>query len=113
MRIEPFRMERIHGWLDLLSNPLMIHPDRAYQPWQGLLAIGSGAYVAALSKVREASAETSVLVVHHSKKDAPDEYRGSTVLFAALDRVLCLTMPSHPSTCARRKLRWRSRCLIW
>lgn len=57
-----------------------------------------GGYVAALSKIREASDETTVLVVHHSKKDAPDEYRGSTVLFAALDRVMCLTMgsPSAP-----------------
>ena len=40
--VEPYRMERIHGWLDLLANPLKIHPDRAYQPWQGLLALGSG-----------------------------------------------------------------------
>lgn len=61
-----------------------------------------GAYVAALSKIREASDETTVLVIHHSKKDAPDEYRGSTVLFAALDRVMCLTMGSP--TAPERKL---------
>jgi cell division protein FtsW len=39
---ERYRMERIYGWMDLLANPLHVHPDRAYQPWQGLLAVGSG-----------------------------------------------------------------------
>jgi len=49
-----------------------------------------GGYVGALSKVREVSPELSVLVVHHSKKDDPREYRGSTVLGAALDRIVCM-----------------------
>lgn len=58
-----------------------------------------GTYVAALSKLREASDELTVVVIHHAKKDAPEEYRGSTVLFAALDRVVCLKMgkPDDPS----------------
>jgi cell division protein FtsW len=40
--IEPYRMDRIWGWLDLMANPLHPHAGSAYQPSQGLIALGSG-----------------------------------------------------------------------
>lgn len=42
---EPYRMSRIWAWLDILKDPLGIdkrHDARAYQPWLGLIAVGSG-----------------------------------------------------------------------
>jgi cell division protein FtsW len=39
---EPYRMERVYGWLDLIYRPLVRHDDVNYQPWQGLVALGSG-----------------------------------------------------------------------
>jgi cell division protein FtsW len=40
--VEPFRMERIWAWLTLLTRPYEIHDGVAYQPTQGLIALGSG-----------------------------------------------------------------------
>lgn len=48
-----------------------------------------GAYVGALSRLKEAREGCSVLVVHHSRKDNPEAMRGSSALFAGVDRVLC------------------------
>lgn len=53
-----------------------------------------GGYVGNLTRVREAGDDTTLLVIHHSKKEEPEEYRGSTVLFAAMDRVLCFRAES-------------------
>jgi len=50
-----------------------------------------GQFVAAVSQVREAREGASVLILHHTKKENKYEYRGSTVLFAAMDTVFCLT----------------------
>jgi cell division protein FtsW len=40
--IEPYRLERISAWLDLIFRPLANHDGTAYQPAQGLIAVGSG-----------------------------------------------------------------------
>ncbi len=40
--VEGYRMSRIWAWLDLLLHPFVPHAGRAYQPWQALLALGSG-----------------------------------------------------------------------
>lgn len=40
--VKPYRMERVTGWLDLVFNPLKVHSGAAYQPAQGLIALGSG-----------------------------------------------------------------------
>ena len=50
-----------------------------------------GRFISAISRVREANPAASVLVLHHTKKDQPTTARGSTVLFAAMDTVWCLT----------------------
>lgn len=39
---EPYRMERVRGWIDLIYQPLVRHDNVNYQPWQGLVALGSG-----------------------------------------------------------------------
>jgi cell division protein FtsW len=39
---EPFRMQRIIAWLTLIADPLHVHDGPAYQPAQGLIALGSG-----------------------------------------------------------------------
>ncbi len=40
--IEPFRMERIKAWVAILTRPVHVHDGPAYQPAQGLIALGSG-----------------------------------------------------------------------
>lgn len=40
--VKPYRMQRVTAWLDLVFNPLDIHSGPAYQPAQGLIALGSG-----------------------------------------------------------------------
>lgn len=57
--------------------------------------------VRALDQLREAGGhETSLLALHHPRKDDPEIIRGSSVLFAAMDRVLALGVkggdPSSP-----------------
>ena len=42
--IEPYRIDRIKGWLDLIVNPFGHHSSDAYQPAQGLIALGSGGF---------------------------------------------------------------------
>lgn len=42
--LEPYRLERIYAWLDLLIQPLHPHQGNAYQPSQGLIALGSGGW---------------------------------------------------------------------
>jgi len=42
LMLEPYRMERVYGWLDLIYRPLEYHDNVNYQPWQGLVALGSG-----------------------------------------------------------------------
>lgn len=42
LTLEPYRMERIKGWLDLIVRPMVPHDGVNYQPWQGLVALGSG-----------------------------------------------------------------------
>lgn len=37
-----YRMERVQAWLELIFNPLHAHDGTAYQPSQGLIALGSG-----------------------------------------------------------------------
>lgn len=39
---EPYRMKRVWAWLSLIFNPLAIHDGPEYQPWLGLIALGSG-----------------------------------------------------------------------
>jgi len=39
---EPYRIERIHAWMTLIARPLEVHDGPAYQPAQGLIALGSG-----------------------------------------------------------------------
>lgn len=39
---EPYRIERIRAWIDLMANPMKPHAGDAYQPSQGLIALGSG-----------------------------------------------------------------------
>ena len=39
---EHYRLLRVQAWLDLVFRPLQIHDGPAYQPFQGLLALGSG-----------------------------------------------------------------------
>ncbi len=39
---EPYRLDRVHAWLSLVFNPLGDHRGVAYQPAQGLIAVGSG-----------------------------------------------------------------------
>jgi len=39
---EPYRIDRIRAWLDLIANPMKAHVGDAYQPSQGLIALGSG-----------------------------------------------------------------------
>lgn len=40
--LEPYRIKRVIGWLDLIVHPLVRHDEVNYQPWQGLVALGSG-----------------------------------------------------------------------
>jgi cell division protein FtsW len=40
--IEPFRLQRIWAWLTLIGEPMAVHDGVAYQPAQGLIALGSG-----------------------------------------------------------------------
>jgi cell division protein FtsW len=40
--VEPYRMERIWAWLTLVGQPVAVHDGPAYQPAQGLIALGSG-----------------------------------------------------------------------
>jgi len=40
--VESYRMKRIVAWIDLIVHPLVAHQGDAYQPFQALLAIGSG-----------------------------------------------------------------------
>jgi cell division protein FtsW len=40
--VEPYRIERVKGWVDLIADPLRPHDNVNYQPWQGLVALGSG-----------------------------------------------------------------------
>lgn len=40
--IEPYRMERIDAWREILAKPVHPHHGPAYQPAQGLIALGSG-----------------------------------------------------------------------
>ncbi|GAA2082267.1 hypothetical protein GCM10009840_17990 [Pseudolysinimonas kribbensis] len=61
-----------------------------------------GAYVAALGRIKEAADGCSVLVLHHSRKGEPEVMRGSTALFAGVDRVLCWRLDSKGQD--RRKL---------
>jgi cell division protein FtsW len=42
VRLEPYRMDRIWAWRDVLTQPLVAHQGPAYQPSQGLIALGSG-----------------------------------------------------------------------
>jgi len=37
-----YRIERVMAWLDLVVNPMGIHKGSAYQPSQGLIALGAG-----------------------------------------------------------------------
>jgi cell division protein FtsW len=37
-----YRMQRVQAWLDLVFHPLARHDGTAYQPSQGLIALGSG-----------------------------------------------------------------------
>jgi cell division protein FtsW len=39
---EPYRLQRIYAWVDLVVRPVAKHDGVAYQPAQGLLALGSG-----------------------------------------------------------------------
>jgi cell division protein FtsW len=39
---EPYRLERIQAWVDLIIHPVKVHSGPAYQPAQGLIALGSG-----------------------------------------------------------------------
>ncbi|MFN3650024.1 MAG: putative lipid II flippase FtsW [Armatimonadota bacterium] len=40
--VEPYRQERISAWIKVVSNPVAAYQDAAYQPSQGLIALGSG-----------------------------------------------------------------------
>ncbi len=40
--VEGYRMKRIAAWVSLIFHPLAIHQGDAYQPWLGLVALGSG-----------------------------------------------------------------------
>lgn len=42
LMVEAYRMKRVYGWLDLIVHPLQRHDNVNYQPWQGLVALGSG-----------------------------------------------------------------------
>lgn len=49
-----------------------------------------GAFIGAATRIREAAPGSSVLILHHTKKDESRTPRGSTVLFAAMDSVWCM-----------------------
>lgn len=49
-----------------------------------------GAFISALAQVREAHEPSHIVVLHHSKKDDVEKYRGASVLFDGFDNVLCL-----------------------
>ena len=49
-----------------------------------------GAYIAALSRLREAHEPSHVLTVHHAKKGEVEVYRGSTTLGAGMDAVFAM-----------------------
>lgn len=40
--VEPYRIQRIVAWLNLMARPMVVHDGAAYQPAQGLIALGSG-----------------------------------------------------------------------
>jgi cell division protein FtsW len=42
--LEPYRVKRVVAWLDLLFRPFVNHAKDAYQPQQGLIALGSGGF---------------------------------------------------------------------
>jgi len=49
-----------------------------------------GAFIASLAQIREAHEPSHILVLHHSKKDDVEKYRGNSVLFDGFDNVFCL-----------------------
>jgi len=49
-----------------------------------------GVYVGSIAQVQEAWEPCHIVVLHHSKKDDPEQYRGSSTLWAGFDNVVCI-----------------------
>jgi len=49
-----------------------------------------GRFIASVAQVREAHEQSHVLVLHHSKKDDIEKYRGNSTLAAGFDNIMCL-----------------------
>ena len=49
-----------------------------------------GRFIASVTQIREAYEPSHLVVLHHSKKDDVEKYRGASVLWDGFDNVLCL-----------------------